>query len=109
MKGDSMPTLKQQTAINVEGKTVDVAQWQVWDNDVLIGYLPHDVNSQISVIAILPDGYFSEPVLTDLANQRKAFDGLDSVVNLSPTLEGEQKALHAVLDAIEEESKEDDD
>jgi hypothetical protein len=103
------PRLKQQYGINHRGEEVQVAQWQVWDNDVLIGYLPHEVDSVLSVIAILPQNYFSEPVLTDLAKQRKEFDGKDSVVLLSPTLEQEQKAAHLVLDELEQEELDGDD
>jgi hypothetical protein len=104
-----MPKLKQQFAINHRGETIALNQWQVWDEDVLIGYLPHQVDSVLSVIAILPDNYFSEPVLTDLAKQRKDMDGKDSKVLLSETFEVEQKAAHLVLDELEREELDGDD
>jgi hypothetical protein len=104
-----MPTLKQQFGINHRGETIPLNQWQVWDENVLIGYLPHQVDSVLSVIAILPDNYFSEPVLTDLAKQRKDMDGKDSKVLLSETFEVEQKAAHLVLDELEREELDGDD
>lgn len=104
-----MPKLVQQFGINHRGETVALDQWQVWDGEVLIGYLPHKVDSVLSVIAILPDNYFTESVLIDLAAQRKAMDGKESRVLLSETFEVEQKAAHLVLDELEREEMDGDD
>lgn len=80
-------------AINLLGEEIEINQWQILDDSVLIGYLPHAVNSEILPLVNFPWHRTSE-VVSECRKQRCDFCDAESDV-LPP-----QSHLKDVIDAI---------
>lgn len=80
-------------AINLLGEEIEINQWQILDNSVLIGYLPHAVDSEILPLVNFP-WHRTNEVVAECARQRIEFSGVESKVNPP------QSHLKDVIEAI---------
>lgn len=100
-----MITLQKHLAINLQGEEIEITQWQILDNGVLIGYLPHAVDSEILPLANFP-WHRSDEVVKACADQRRIFcDEKSQVLPPQTHLKGVIEAIQAQL---QDESDEDD-
>jgi hypothetical protein len=99
-----MITLQKHLAINLQGEEIEITQWQILDDGVLIGYLPHAVDSEILPLSNFP-WHKTDEVVAECVAQRPIFCPEESKVNPPQT------HLKQVVEAIKaqlEESDEDD-
>jgi hypothetical protein len=99
-----MITLQKHLAINLLGEEIEITQWQILDNGVLIGYLPHAVDSEILPLANFP-WQTTDEIVAECEKQRSIFCDKKSIVNPPQTY------LRDVIEAIEAqlENESDDD
>ena len=97
-----MITLQKHMAMTFSGEQVEINQWQILKDGVLIGYLPHALDSEILPVCGFP---FEDAVkiAEHCVSLRQLFDTRESTV-LPP-----QEHLRTVLDGIKQLQAEDDD
>lgn len=100
-----MIVLQKHLAVTWNGEEVEIGQWQILKDGVLIGYLPHAVDSRILPVVGFPYDMETD-VVRECERQRPMFDGLKSKV-LPPT--HELKAVEDILKAMEEEQEDGND
>lgn len=92
-------------AINLFGEEVEINQWQILDNGVLIGYLPHAVDSEILPLANFPWNRSEEVVAACVAQRPMLCDEKSEVLPPQTHLKGVIEAIEA---QINNESDDDD-
>lgn len=100
-----MITLQKHMAINLFGEEVEINQWQILDNGVLIGYLPHAVDSEILPLANFPWNRSDEVVAACVAQRPMLCDEKSEVLPPQTHLKGVIEAIEA---QINNESDDDD-
>jgi hypothetical protein len=100
-----MIILQKHLAVTWKGEEVEIGQWQILRDGVLIGYLPHEVDSRILPVVGFPYEIEAE-VVRECELQRAMFDERKSIV-LPPT--HELKEVEDVLKAQVEEQEQDGD
>ena len=97
-----MITLQKHMAIDFSGNEVEINQWQILDSGVLIGYLPHLLDSEILPVCGFPFER-TDKVVDACVALRQLFDERPS------TVKPPQEHLRNVLDAITKAQAEDGD
>jgi hypothetical protein len=97
-----MITIQKHMAISLLGEQVEINQWQILDNGVLIGYLPHAVDSEILPLANFP-WHKTDEVVAACVAQRPLYCQKESKV-LPP-----QTHLKSVVEAIKSQLESDSD
>jgi hypothetical protein len=100
-----MITIQKHMAISLLGEQVEINQWQILDNGVLIGYLPHLVDSEILPLANFP-WHKTDEVVAACVAQRPMFCSEESKVN--PPQTHLKQVVEAIQSQLENESDEDD-
>jgi hypothetical protein len=103
-----MFTIKQQMGISVRtGTEIKLKQFQVFFDNVLVGYLPYGAKSQIQALFNFPHDSLNDDVLVELGMVAAGLQEIESVTVEGPEQYSRQ-FVEAVRKAQEEESQDDE-
>ena len=101
-----MLRLQQQKGIKFTGEEVELKQWQIFFDDVLVGYLPQTQTAQIQALFEFPHDELTDDVLAEFAMLQAEKLGLDDCVVTRPEQYSRQFVEEAL--AIRAQEEEDD-
>lgn len=98
--------LQPHTGINVLGELQDNGQWQIYDSETLVGYLPYGDDSQI--LPIVGFNYeATDEIVKQCEAERERLGSPSKVVSPMTSLRDVLVAIEGQV--LEEESEDDDD